>query len=112
VARVILESPYTSIAEVAASLYWFVPVRFLIKDAFRSDERVAGITAPVLVLHGAHDTVVPIRYGERLCGLIRAPKRFVRLADAGHNDHDAHGGMEAVQDFLRTPERELTHAFN
>ena len=108
----ILESPYTSIAEVAASIYWFVPVQFLIKDAFRSDERVAGITAPVLVLHGAHDTVVPIRYGERLYGLIRAPKRFVRLADAGHNDHDAHGGMEAVQDFLRTPEHELTRAFN
>ena len=49
-----------------------------------------------------HDNVVPIRYGERLFALIRAPKRFVRLANAGHNDHDAHGGFEAVQSFLVT----------
>ena len=78
----------------------------------RGESLGTGITAPVLVLHGTHDTVVPIRYGERLYGLIRSPKRFVRLTDAGHNDHDAHGGMEAVQDVLRTPERELTRPFN
>jgi uncharacterized protein len=100
VGRVILESPYTSIAEVAAAIYWFVPVRYLIKDPFRSDARVAKITAPVLVMHGARDDVVPIGYGERLYTLIRAPKQFVRFAEAGHNDHDAHGAIEAVRAFL------------
>jgi fermentation-respiration switch protein FrsA (DUF1100 family) len=100
VGRVILESPYTSIAEVAAAVYWFVPVRYLIKDPFRSDTRVAKVTAPVLVMHGARDDVVPIGYGERLYALIRGPKQFVRFAGAGHNDHDAHGAIEAVRAFL------------
>jgi fermentation-respiration switch protein FrsA (DUF1100 family) len=100
VARVILESPFTSIADIAASIYWFVPVRLLIKDPFRADERIARVTAPVLVLHGTRDNVVPIAFGERLYALIQAPKRFVRLAGAGHNDHDGYGAVETVQAFL------------
>jgi len=100
VARVLLESPYTSIADVAAAVYWFVPARLLIKDAFRSDERIARVTAPILILHGERDTVVPIKYGERLYSLIRAPKQMVRLPGAGHNDHDEHGGVPVWRDFF------------
>jgi fermentation-respiration switch protein FrsA (DUF1100 family) len=69
-------------------------------DQFRSDARIAKVTAPVMILHGARDTVVPIRYGERLYELTRAPKRFVRLPDAGHNDHDDFSGLDAVTPFL------------
>ena len=43
--------------------YWFVPVRWLMKDQFRSDLRIGKVTAPVLVLHGERDTVVPIASG-------------------------------------------------
>lgn len=100
VARVVLESPYTSTADIAAATYWFVPVRWLMRDQFRSDQRIAQVSAPVLVLHGERDTVVPIRYGERLYQLARAPKRFIRLAGAGHNDHDAYGGLDAIKGFL------------
>lgn len=100
VARIVLESPFSSIADVAASVYWFVPVRLLIKDSFRSDLRIGKITAPVLVLHGERDAVVPIKFGERLYAMIRAPKRFVRLAEAGHNDHDAYGAVDLVREFL------------
>jgi len=63
-----------------------VPVRLFMKDQFRSDLRVGGVTAPVLVVHGENDFVVPMTFGKRLYGLIRAPKRFVSIADAGHND--------------------------
>jgi fermentation-respiration switch protein FrsA (DUF1100 family) len=100
VARVLLESPYTSTADIAAATYWFMPVRLLMHDQFRSDIRIVKVTSPVMILHGARDTVVPIRYGERLYELVRSPKRFVRLAEAGHNDHDDHGGLEAVKPFL------------
>jgi uncharacterized protein len=100
VGRVLLESPFTSAADIAAAAYPFVPVRLLMKDQFRSDERIGAVTAPVLVLHGARDRIVPFAYGERLFGLIRAPKRLVRLPDADHNDHDDHGGLEAVRGFI------------
>ena len=86
VGRVLLESPYTSIADIAAEAYPFAPARLLTKDRFRSDKRIGNVSAPVLVVHGTDDDVVPIRYGERLYAMIRAPKRFVRIDGGGHND--------------------------
>jgi fermentation-respiration switch protein FrsA (DUF1100 family) len=100
VARVILESPFSSAVDIAARRYWFVPVRWLMKDQFRSDLRIGKVTAPVLVLHGERDTVVPIGLGERLYALINAPKRFVRFPGAGHNDLGANGALEAGKQFL------------
>src|SRR6516162_4434407 len=93
VARIVLESPFTSIADVAAQIYWFLPVRWLIKDPFRSDLRVGKVTAPVLILHGERDPVVPIALGERLYALIASPKRFLRYSSGGHNDLGAHGAL-------------------
>ena len=100
VARVILESPYSSIADIAASIYWFVPVRLLLSDSFRSDLRIVKVTVPVLAVHGERDNIIPITYGERLYELIPGPKRFIRLPNAGHNDHDAHGLPEMVKPFI------------
>ena len=100
VARVILESPFTSAVDIAARRYWFVPVRWLMKDQFRSDLRVGKVAAPVLVLHGERDAVVPIALGERLYALINAPKRFVRFPGAGHNDLGANGAVAAAKTFL------------
>jgi fermentation-respiration switch protein FrsA (DUF1100 family) len=100
VARVLLESPYTSTADIGAATYPFIPVRWLMKDQFRSDERIGKVTAPVLVLHGELDRLVPISSGETLYGLIRSPKQFVRLPRAAHNDHDEHGGFDQVRGFI------------
>jgi uncharacterized protein len=103
VGKVILESPFTSAVEIGAAAYPFLPVRLLMHDQFRSDERIAKVTAPVLVLHGARDTVVPIGYGERLYALIAAPKKFVRFPEGHHSDLDSHGAQAAVRDFLAAP---------
>jgi fermentation-respiration switch protein FrsA (DUF1100 family) len=104
VGKVILEAPFTSAVDVGAAAYPFLPVRLLMRDTFRSDERIGKVTAPVLVLHGARDTVVPIAYGERLYALISSPKKFVRFPDGHHSDLDSHGAQAAVRDFLTAPE--------
>src|SRR5690606_36442504 len=70
VGRLVLEAPFTSAADVGARTYPFVPVRWLMKDQFRSDERIARVTTPVLVLHGAPDGVVPIALGEWLFEMV------------------------------------------
>jgi uncharacterized protein len=101
VARMLLESAFTSAADVGASVYWFLPVRALMKDQFRSDLRIGKVTAPVLMLHGERDAVVPIALGERLYAIIAAPKRFVRFAGAGHNDLAMHGAIETAKQFLQ-----------
>ena len=102
VGAIILEAPFTSTADVGARAYWYMPVRALLKDQFHSDERIARVRAPVLVLHGARDEVVPIEFGERLYALIEAPKRFVRFPDGNHNDLDVFGAVAAAREFLGT----------
>ena len=69
------------------------------RDQFRSDLRIGKVRAPVLVVHGENDTVVPISLGERLYGLVRMPKRLVRVAGAGHNDLGAHA-VAAAKGFI------------
>jgi fermentation-respiration switch protein FrsA (DUF1100 family) len=97
---VILEAPYTSTVDIAASIYPIFPVRLLMKDQFRSDERIAKVSAPLLVLHGARDSVVPIAYGEKLFSLAREPKKFVRFARGGHEDLNEYGAVDAAREFL------------
>ena len=100
VARIILEAPFTSAAAVAAARYWYLPVRLLMKDQYRSDERIGSVKAPVLILHGADDRVVPYAMGERLFELTKAPKHIVRFLDGDHEDLDQHGALHAVGRFL------------
>jgi fermentation-respiration switch protein FrsA (DUF1100 family) len=100
VSALILDAPFTSAADVGAAAYPFAPVRWLMKDPFRSDARIARVNAPVLVLHGEQDHIVPIRFGERLFALANEPKRMVRFPNGSHVDLDDHGAAEAVKQFL------------
>ena len=100
VGGLILDAPFTSAADVGASAYPFVPVRWLMMDTFHSDQRIGRVHAPVLVLHGERDRIVPIRFGERLYALANEPKRMVRFPDGGHVDLDDHGAVDVVKKFL------------
>jgi fermentation-respiration switch protein FrsA (DUF1100 family) len=100
-----LESPFTSAADVGAAAYPFAPVRWLMKDQFRSDELIGKLKAPILVLHGVRDRVVPFAFGERLFAMAPEPKRFVRFADGGHNDLDFAIGLKALRELLAATEK-------
>jgi uncharacterized protein len=100
VGRVILEAPFTSAAAVAASRYWYMPVRLLMKDQFRSDEAIGKVSAPVLILHGMQDRTVAFAMGERMFELTNAPKHIVRFLDGDHEDLDTRGALHAVGRFL------------
>ena len=60
IGKLILEAPYTSAADIAAGLFRFAPVRLLMRDPFRSDQRIARVTAPLLIMHGTDDPVISI----------------------------------------------------
>ena len=83
-----LEAPYSSTADVASSIYWYVPVRLLMRDQFLSDERVKNVRAPILILHGDADRVVPIRFGEKLFAAANEPKEMFRISGVGHQALD------------------------
>ena len=100
IGRLILEAPYTSTEAVGAQHYWYLPVRFLMKDQFHSDQRIGKVKAPLLILHGVLDRTVPYSMGEQMFELANKPKHIVRFLDGGHNDLDAHGALNAVARFL------------
>ena len=100
VGKLILEAPYTSLADVAASAFPIFPVRLAMKDPFHSDRRIARVKAPLLALHGVRDATIPIAFGERLFALAHEPKQFVRFPDGGHNDLDAHGATATARKFI------------
>jgi fermentation-respiration switch protein FrsA (DUF1100 family) len=100
IGKLILEAPYTSIADVAAAVFRFVPVRWLIRDSFDSDARIGQVTAPLLIMHGARDPTIPLRFGERLFAAAHQPKQFVRFPEGGHDDLDNYGAIETARQFI------------
>jgi pimeloyl-ACP methyl ester carboxylesterase len=104
VSKLILEAPYTSTADVAAGRFPIVPIRLLMRDQFHSDQRIGQVTAPLLIMHGTGDWVVPIQFGERLFALAHEPKQFVRIEGGGHHTLDDFGAIDIARRFIGTPE--------
>ena len=100
VGKLILEAPYTSIVDIAGPLLRIAPVRWLIRDQFRSDQRIGRVSAPLLIMHGARDATIPISFGERLFALAHEPKQFVRFHEGDHNNLDDYGAIERARDFI------------
>jgi uncharacterized protein len=85
VGAVVLEAPYTSAADVAAGAYPWLPVRWLMKDQFRSIDEIGYVNAPLLILHGTDDAVIPFAQGQALFAAANEPKTFITLEGAGHD---------------------------
>ncbi len=100
VGGVILDSPYTSVADRAFELYPFIPVHLLIKDAYESSRHVRNVRAPLFIVHGEADIVVPVEMGRKLFALANEPKEIVTLPRAGHNNHDLYGSFEAINGWI------------
>jgi uncharacterized protein len=107
VGGLILDAPFTSAADVARRSYWFLPVDWLMHDQFRSLDRIEKLKAPLLVMHGERDGIVPVALGEKLFEAAPEPKRFLRLPDVHHVNVLERGGLKAVQDFLSQVEARL-----
>lgn len=101
VGALVLEAPMTSVAELAQFHYPMFPARWLVRDRFDSLARIAAVGAPVLVLHGELDRVVPVEFGRRLYEAAKEPKEMRVFEGAGHEDLDHFGAIEAAAEFVR-----------
>ena len=95
----ILDSPYSSIADVAASKFWWLPVRRLLSDQYDSLAHIAAVKAPIFVFQGDQDTIVPPELGKKLFAAARAPKKLVTLTGQLHTPA-LHGVWSLVEQFL------------
>jgi fermentation-respiration switch protein FrsA (DUF1100 family) len=100
VAAVLLEAPFTSIVDIARRQYPFVPAGILLLDRFESLHRMGMIRAPVLVMHGANDRIIPLEMGRAIHAAASGPKELWVVRDAGHVDLVEAGAIEAAQNFV------------
>jgi fermentation-respiration switch protein FrsA (DUF1100 family) len=100
IGALILESPYTSLLDLARLHYPVLPAGLLLRDRYDSLARIPSVTAPMLILQGARDTLVPPEMGRRLAAAARAPVEVWEAPDAGHDDLGAAGAVERAAAFL------------
>ena len=100
VGAVLLESPYTSMAGVAAHHYWYLPARYLVRDRFDTLAKIDRIGAPLFIVHGERDRIIPPDMARALLAAAAEPKEARFFPAAGHNDLYDHGAASAVIDFL------------
>jgi pimeloyl-ACP methyl ester carboxylesterase len=79
----ILDGAYTSLPDVAAEAFPFIPVRLLMRNRFNTLARLDSIRAPILVVHAVNDEVIPFHFGETLAASTHSPTWFLRTA-GGH----------------------------
>jgi fermentation-respiration switch protein FrsA (DUF1100 family) len=81
----VLQSTFTSVREMAREHYPFIP-RAAVPDAYPSLRQIHSLRAPLLVLHGGHDDIVPVSHGQALFDAAPDPKRIHVFPSLGHND--------------------------
>lgn len=109
---VILDSPFTSLVEVAMARHPWLPVEPFVLDRYETIKVVEKIEAPLLVLHCEQDPIVPVTMGYRVYEAAIEPKRMATFAEGKHLNHTQFGSFTIVREFLdqcmsgRMPARE------
>jgi uncharacterized protein len=98
-AAAVIESTFTSLADVAAETYPLLPVRWLSRFRYNTLENLRMALCPVLIAHSRDDAVISFQHGKRLYDAIPGHKGFLEL-EGGHND----GFITTGDDYLRALE--------
>jgi uncharacterized protein len=100
---IVVESSFTSLPDLGAELYPWLPVRWISRYVYPSAENLARVHAPVLVIHSRQDEIIPFHHGHALYTAAHEPKAFLEI-HGGHNDGVQASGsqyVEGLDRFLR-----------
>ncbi|MBA7612015.1 hypothetical protein ES703_19249 [subsurface metagenome] len=81
----ILESTFTSLPDIAGTLYPYVPVRLLLRFHYNTAEYLGKVNCPVLIVHSRNDEIMPFNHGRRLFEMAKKPKKFLEITGT-HNE--------------------------
>lgn len=101
-AALVLASTFSSVPDLGAQLYPWLPVRWLARIRYETLGKLPRITCPILVIHSREDNVIPFDHGRRLFEAAPGPKRFLEI-EGGHNEGFVFGRetwINALTDFL------------
>lgn len=94
-AGLILDLPYTSMLDLAQLHYPYLPADFFLKDRYETIRHIGKVQAPLLVVHGEGDAVIPIAMGRTVFDAAPGQKTFLKFG-GGHLDHDARGSFDQI----------------
>jgi uncharacterized protein len=100
ICALVLQSPFTSLSAIARYHYPWIPIKPW--DRFDSLARISSIKAPLLILHGKQDRIVPFSEGLALFHAANEPKRFVPFANKGHNNLWNNYFVNTIKKFIKT----------
>jgi uncharacterized protein len=100
VAAIVLEAPLTSTIDVARRTYFWLPLSLLIADKYDNERNIRSVTAPVLILHGEQDGVIPVEMGKQVYRAANEPKRIELFPQGTHDDLFGHGAWEKTRAFV------------
>ena len=100
-AGLILRSPFTSLTDVGQHHYSWLPVGWLLRDRFATDDRIPHIRAPLLVIAGDRDSIIPIGQSRRVFEQANDPKSLLVVPHADHNDDALFTGRVMIAGILR-----------
>ncbi len=100
VGGIILDAPYTSLADAGARIYPYLPVKLALTEQYDSLSVIDKIGAPLLIVHGTEDDIIPFDLGQQLFEAAKEPKRFVGLKGAGHSDHYGFGSFDRMREWV------------
>ena len=100
-AALILRSPFTSMTDVGRHHYPFLPVRWLLRDRYAMIDCIARVNAPLLVIGGDADSIVPIAQTRRIYEAARRSEIAADHQGADHNDDSLLSGRETIGGLLR-----------
>jgi fermentation-respiration switch protein FrsA (DUF1100 family) len=104
---VIVEDTFTSLADMGAKFYPWLPVRWILRIRYDSLAKVGALNVPFLVIHSRDDELVPFEHGERLFQTARGPKKL--LATSG--SHNA-GGFVGSPEWVRAVDAFLVESIS
>jgi len=96
----ILESTFTSLPDVAAYHYPWLPVRWFLHTKLNAAQSIKRYHGPLLQTHGDRDRIVPYQIGRRLFEAANGPKQFITIPGGDHNDLRDRAYYEKVRAFV------------
>ncbi|WP_288900838.1 alpha/beta hydrolase [uncultured Sneathiella sp.] len=98
---VVLESPFTSLLAIARyRVRLMPPFDFLLRYPFRNEARIGEVRAPILIIHGTEDKVIPFEEGEKLATLAPKGTAFIKIEGAGHNNLGQYDDIKMATSFF------------
>jgi hypothetical protein len=104
----IVQSSFTNARAMARRMLLIPLMEYVMKSRFDSLQKIRAVRAPILIVHGTRDEVVPFQMGQQLFAAAPEPKRFYPIEGAGHNDLMEVGGepyLACLERFVRESAR-------